>query len=114
MDPGPLRERAFQPFFGSMSKPTPARDAGFFMPSVATTKALSDEVAELLEVCRDCRVKHSKLARDTHSGMFHEARKGEPVESDEGRRIRLAKERRRTKRMIRLIQGERVPVRRSA
>lgn len=97
-----------------MSKTTPARDAGFFMPSVLDTKPLSDDLAELLEVCRDCSVQHSKLARDTHSGMFHETGKGAPKESAEGRRIRLAKERRKTKRFLRQLNGEHTRVRRSA
>jgi hypothetical protein len=74
---------------------------------------LDDDTAQLLGVCRDCRVQHSKLSRDTHSGMFHETGKGAPKESPEGRRIRLAKERRKTNRMLRLIRGEHVPVSRS-
>lgn len=97
-----------------MSKTTPALDAGFFMPSALAATPLSDDLAELLEVCRDCSVQHSKLARDTHSGMFHEARTGEPKESAEGRRIRLAKERRKTKRFLRQLNGEHTRVRRPA
>lgn len=75
---------------------------------------LSDDTAHLLGVCRDCGIKHSTLARETHSGRFHETGKGAPKESAEGRRVRLAKERRKLKRIHRLINGEHVPVSRSA
>lgn len=89
-------------------------------PSTAPLETLGEaapldvDIAQLLGVCRNCVAKHPQLSRDAHSGMYHEARVADREEDPRARRIRLAKERRRTKRMVRLIQGEHVPVRRSA
>lgn len=101
-----------------MSKLTPALPAGFFMPGgrVPDHKPLDNDVAELLEVCRDCCVKHPKLARDTHSGMYFEAGKDKIEESPAAAKVRRRKERKVAKRsrLERALAGEYTPVRRSA
>jgi hypothetical protein len=98
-----------------MSKSTPALPAGFFMPGghVPDHKPLDDDVAELLEVCRDCCVKHPKLARDTHSGMYFEAGKDKVEESPAVKKAKRRNDRKRS-RFERALAGEYTPVRRSA
>lgn len=77
---------------------------------------LDNDIAELLEVCRDCRQKHSKLAKDTHSGMYLEARKDVVKESSAAAKARRRNERKAAKpsRFHRALRGEFTPVRLSA
>jgi hypothetical protein len=94
-----------------MSKSTPALPAGFFMPGgiLPDHKPLDNDVAELLEVCRDCCVKHPKLARDTHSGMYFEAGKDNNAGREEGEAPQRSPQP-----FERALAGEYTPVRRSA
>lgn len=80
-------------------------------------RPLDNDIAELLGVCRDCRIKHPTLQRDTHSGRYVETgkAKAEEKESVAAAKARRRNERKATKpsRLDRALAGEFTPVSRS-